>query len=134
MNMHWSAAYVGQPWSPARNCWWLVQHIQLERWGRRMPTLEIAGPFTWEQWRTLSELLRDSPWHRVQTTPIEGDVLVTRGASGPHVGVFIDRRRVLHNYGWIDAEDGMPRGAIRVDLLADMLAGGYSRPEVWRHL
>lgn len=134
--LHWSAAYVGRPWSPAFNCWALVQHLQRERWGREMPALEIAaGRFSWEQWRTLSELLRDTPWRRVEGRPAaEGDVLVVRGMSGPHVGVFVGERkcRVLHNMGHV-GDDGRPVGSVRCEPLWDMLAAGYSRPEVWRH-
>lgn len=133
----WWAAYVGQPWKPTRNCWWLTQHLQLERWQRTMPDLAIAaGQFTWEQWKTLSTLLRDTPWRRLdpKAPPREGDVLVVRGHEGPHVGTFVGepRPRVLHNCGGIDMT-GRPYGSVRCDLLPDLLIAGYTRPEVWRH-
>lgn len=133
-DLHWSAAWVGQPWSPARNCWWLVQQLQRERWSREMPALQVGeGVFGWEQWRALSGLLRGTPWARVEGGALEGDVLVVRGLAGPHVGVFIDRERVLHNCGGVSPTTRQPFGSVRLEALPELLAGGYGRPEIWRH-
>lgn len=133
--LHWSAAHVGRLWTPTFNCWAFLSELQRERWDRRMPNLAIAvGKFTWEQWRTLSTLLRDTPWARIEGRGREGDVLVVRGMDGPHVGTFSgeSRQRVLHNCGYV-GKDGRPVGSVRHDALDDLLVAGYSRPEVWRY-
>jgi hypothetical protein len=136
---HWSAPYVGRLWSPAFFCWSLVQLVQLEQWQRVLPDLPGEGDRTAQ----LRALTGHAGWAQVMGPAItearEGDVLLTRGPEGPHVGVVIQRRgfpvSLLHNLGGI-VEDG-PRkgqavGSVRIDTLAALGSLGYGHARAWR--
>jgi cell wall-associated NlpC family hydrolase len=118
--------YVGRPWTPTFNCWALVQLVQRQHFGREMPPLDIGLQPDRQQQRVLAALLgRGRPW-AVTTTPACGDVLVCRSADGPHVGVMLDGRRVLHNRGSL-----RQAGGVRVDRVVDLATAGYSRLTYW---
>lgn len=133
MKWMWINALIGEPWTPQRNCWDLVQRVQREQFGREMPALDIGGQPTRAQWQVLRELLSPTThWRPVPQPARAGDVLVVQGIAGAHVGVFVDPKRVLHKAGGLE-KDGKASGATCLQDLRDLLATGYSRPEIWRH-
>jgi cell wall-associated NlpC family hydrolase len=140
--LSWAAAYIGKPWRAdaegpdAYDCKGLVREVQRRHFGREVPALQVADTRTAEGRAAFMEAVRRSAW-KLQppgTRPAEGDILVAQGADGAHVGSFLVNGRrlgVLHAQGHTDAK-GIERGAVRWDELRDLLACGYSRPELWR--
>jgi cell wall-associated NlpC family hydrolase len=128
--MSWLRDYIGKPWRAdaegpeAYDCKGLVRAVQTRVWGRDVPAL--LHPARLATWAAVRASAEHDGWRPVQDKPAEGDIVVLRGKDGPHVGVFVRAQRrlqVLHAHGG---------GAVRLNLLADLLVGGYSRPEVWR--
>lgn len=134
--LHWAAGLIGKPWRGdaegphAYDCKGLARYVQRSRWGREVPALKIADTQTPEGRAAFFEAVRRSPWQRTADAPQEGDIVVLQGADGAHVGVMVQVGRRL---GVLHAQGTVARGgAVRFDELRDLLACGYSRPEVWR--
>lgn len=131
---HWSAEYVGLPWSEDFNCWHLVRKVQLERFGREMPALDINMDPSTENWQALTDLLVHSVWRPAEGVPREGDVLLMRGPRGPHVGVIVYpgvRPELLHNDG-IELPDGTASGSTTIAPVSDLPKLKYGRFKLWR--
>jgi cell wall-associated NlpC family hydrolase len=130
---HWSTRYRGAPWAAgatgpdAFDCWGLVRDVQRAVFGRDLPHIVVGEEPPPQQWRTIRALVQASAWRRIEqlTARTHGDVLFCLGADGlPHVGVLVDRQRVLHTYrGGTAAID-------RVDALGGL---GFGHLECWRH-
>lgn len=136
----WINEYLGRPWREdcegpeAYDCKGLVRHVQRLVWGHEVPPLLQIGTAT--DWAAVRASCRSSGWAPIGEgdTARDGDVLLVRGATGPHVGVFVrvDRRMlVLHAHGML--VQGQQVGRVRLNSLCDLLAGGYSRPQIWRY-
>jgi cell wall-associated NlpC family hydrolase len=137
---HWAAHYIGKPWRPdadgpqAYDCKGLVRAVQRARWGREVPALQVADTRTDEGRAAFMAAVRRGGWQRTHSQAIEGDVLLVQGSRGAHVGTFVTVGRtlgVLHAPGMHDAQ-GRPQGRVVWQELRDLLASGYTRPEVWR--
>lgn len=137
---HWSARYIGRPWAVDFTCWTLVQLVQREQWGRDVPDLpedEAARP------ALLRTVAQRAAWSLVAGDPLvsarEGDVLLLRGPTGPHVGVVIERKgfpaSLLHNLGGIATEGarkGRAVGSVCIATLAALGSLGYGHLRLWR--
>lgn len=124
-------AYIGRPWRAdacgpeAFDCKGLVRAVQRQVWGRDVPPLGDART----AWRAASA----AGWAPTDAAPAAGDVLLVHAIDGPHVGVFVARGRrlmVLHARSRIVR--GVQAGRVELHALADLLASGYTRPQVWR--
>jgi cell wall-associated NlpC family hydrolase len=136
--MSWLSLYIGRPWREdaegldAYDCKGLVRAVQRSVWDREVPALLHAGKLT--DWAAVRAACASEGWRPVDAPPEEGDILVVHGPRGPHVGTFVRHGRllqVLHAFGRRD-ESGRQVGSVRINTLAEMLTGGYSRPQVWR--
>lgn len=139
-DLHWSAQYVGLPWREdadgpdAYDCKALVRHVLPRHLG--LPAPRIVGAGTPADWAAVRDSVQHDGWHRVQAPAMVGDIVVLHNLQGAHVGVVIAGGRlprVLHAEGQSTLK-GEPRGAVVVDELRDLLAGVYSRPQLWRYL
>lgn len=102
---HWTEKYLGQPWTPEKNCYYWFRRVMEEQFGRKgLPPGEAvsekeitrlaARGFT-------EEAVRGCGWERVEDEPREGDaVYLTQGKiCNTHIGVVFFRggkRFVLH--------------------------------------
>lgn len=105
--MSWSADYVGLPyldrgrsWDGA-DCWGLVRIVYSDQLGILLPS--YAGDYAsaeeaGEVAAAVSRAFAPSPsWEAVTDAGLAFDVLVFRaGRQGLHVGVRVDRSRMLH--------------------------------------
>lgn len=139
MTEQWINDYLGRPWRAdaegpeAYDCKGLVRAVQRRVWCREVPALLHVGMTT--DWAEVRASCVHSGWRPIAEgdSAQPGDVLLVRGTSGPHVGVFVrldGRTLVLHAHGLV--RGGMQVGRVRLNSLCDLLAGGYSRPQVWR--
>lgn len=133
----WLSDYIGRPWREdaegpaAYDCKGLVRAVQARVWSRAVPALLGVDRLT--DWAAVRASAALDGWRPVQAVPVEGDILVVRGKDGAHVGTFVTVRRslqVLHSHSFI--KGGRQLGRVRLTPLPELLAGGYSRPEVWR--
>lgn len=138
MAEHWINSYLGRPWRAdcegpeAFDCKGLVRVVQACQWGRDVPPLLQVGPHT--DWAEVRASCQRSGWQLKAegVAAAEGDILLVRGLNGPHVGVFVQLGRrllVLHAHGLV--RGGRQVGRVRLNALCDLLAGGYSRPQIW---
>ncbi|MGA0608821.1 hypothetical protein [Caldimonas sp. KR1-144] len=135
--MSWVNYYIGKPWKrdaegpAAFDCKGLVRDVEQKHAGKSVPRLLNVGRLT--DWAAVRESVARDGWRPVKDRPREFDILTVRGKDGPHVGVFVRigrRLRVLHAHGY--ERDGRSIGRVRHDDLADLLAGGYGHPRIWR--
>jgi hypothetical protein len=95
---HWAAGLIGQPWTPERNCWWLVREVFRQQHGIELPLVAVGQQGNDQALREVGQV---SGWHPVgDVTPQEWDVVLMRGIHGRHVGVVTSangRLGVLHN-------------------------------------
>lgn len=130
--MHWAHPLIGAPWTPERNCWWLVRHYFAARHGVQMPALSIAPGES--AVAALLQAVQVSGWRRAADPAREDDVLLMRGPlGGRHVGVIVEAAGlvgVLHNDGQMTSRG--PRGHVVFQSLADLAADGYDAFELWR--
>ena len=110
--VHWSADYIGAPWSArgrdhsGLDCWGLVRLVYLERLGRDLPDFE--GYVSGHEKRDIDALIAGErakgDWREVdQAEPFDIAVFRT-GKLATHLGVMIDARRMLHVADGRDAE------------------------------
>lgn len=135
--MSWLQDYIGRPWREdargpeAYDCGGLVCAVQRAVWGRAVPALE--SPRSTMRPSALRPAL--GGWqHCPLPDAAEGDILMLRSTKGPHVGVFIRHMRrlaVLHAHGRIVR--GRQCGRVCVSSMDELIGGGYSRPQAWRH-
>jgi cell wall-associated NlpC family hydrolase len=122
-------AYTGRPYRAdacgpeAFDCRGLVRAVQRAVWGRDVPPL---GP-------DALRACRAAGWAPTTEPPAAGDVLLVHAVDGPHVGVFVRAgRRVMVLHARSRLVGGVQRGRVERHALPDLLACGYSRPQVWR--
>lgn len=139
MTEQWINDYLGRPWRAdaegpeAYDCKGLVRAVQRRVWCREVPALLHVGMTT--DWAEVRASCVRSGWRPVADggAAQPGDVLLVRGTGGPHVGVFVQvdsRLQVLHAHGLV--RRGVQIGRVRLNSVAELLGGGYSRPQVWR--
>lgn len=125
-------AYIGRPYRDdacgpqAYDCKGLVRAVQRALWGRDVPPL--AG--TWLAWR---DACRSAGWAPSAAAPEPGNVLLVRALDGAHVGVFVRvGRRLMVLHARSRVVRGAQVGRVELHALPDLLACGYTRPQVWR--
>lgn len=94
MSAHWTEAYVGLPYekgggSKGFNCWTFFRHVQLHRFGIRVP--EISEPDSkFKLLRKVPAAARELGWEKVGT-PRTGDAVLMAHFKHPnHVGLWVD--------------------------------------------
>lgn len=108
MMMHWSAAWVGLPWSDRGrdrtgcDCWGLARLVYAEHLGIALPSYAEAYPSAGEIVE-IDEAIRGAlaigPWV-VVTEPSAFDLaLFRRGGFDSHIGIMVDPLRMLHMMG-----------------------------------
>lgn len=126
MTAHWASPLVGEPWTPQRNCWWLVREVFRRRHGLSMPEHAAGVP-------ALLEAARGNGWARAEGEPRPDDVVVMAGPTGRHVGVLVEANGgmlLMHSNGHMT--DRGPVGAVVLQSLQDAASGGYEDFELWR--
>jgi len=97
--LHWSAAYVGRPWSARDHCWALIERafaargIALPDYGARF-SAALAG----EAKAALFDPIADWPWASVpEGAEREFDVAIfTRAGIADHAGIVVEPGAMLH--------------------------------------
>jgi cell wall-associated NlpC family hydrolase len=121
--MSWAAAYIGQPWTPERDCWAFFRDVQREAFGREVPAIDIDALSLTACLRTFKAHPERGRWLPTDD-PQDGDgVLLARGRLPSHVGIWVDGGRVLHSL------EGFGVVCQRV---ADLRAAGWSRIDCYR--
>ena len=133
---HWAAEFIGLPWSPERNCWWLVREVFKKRWGVDMPAVGVGELQVTDNVAAIKEAASASGWRPVHDgDPADGDILLCRDVTGKrHVGVMLqDGRRLLllHNDGHVGSS-GQNVGSVVAQPLRDAIADGMTDIELWR--
>jgi cell wall-associated NlpC family hydrolase len=80
------------------DCWHFFRRVQLERFGRDVPTVDVDGLSTLACAKAFERHEERGDWSIV-TLPQEGDaVLMGRGKRPTHVGIYVDANggSVLH--------------------------------------
>lgn len=129
---HWAAKYIGTPWSPEKNCWWLVREVFRERWGVEMPSIGVGDLQAADNVAVIKEAASRSGWRPADGKPEDGDILLCRDITGKrHIGVMVQdggRLLLLHNDGHMGSKG--PVGSVVAQPLRD--AEGLSEVELWR--
>lgn len=132
---HWAAGLIGKPWKrgapgpDAFDCWQLVRHVQLTRFGVEMPILAIGAD---TNWTGLRAMINRTQWGKAEGLAREGDVATMKGSDGAHVGVVINADGytpvLLHCIG----SESHHGGGVIVTTLAEIGDLGFARVEIWR--
>lgn len=132
--MHWAHPLIGTPWTPERNCWWLVCRYFAGRHGVQMPALAIGGDPGEDNVAAILRAAQASGWRPARGAAREDDVVLMRGPLGRrHVGVMVEADGlvgVLHSDGSMTPHG--PRGQVVFQSLAQATADGYGEHEFWR--
>lgn len=92
-------SYVGLPYLEGGttrdgfNCWGLLYHITTEYFNRDIPILPIGDEVACSS--IFADMIRQGSWEQVNL-PVDGDGVLLRGGTAPHVGVFLNGG-VLHS-------------------------------------
>jgi cell wall-associated NlpC family hydrolase len=132
----WIAGLIGRPYlrggtgPECFDCRGLVAWVLREHYRLPVPALLQGRP----EHRLAGALGPTEPlagWRCLPgETPREADILVLRG-RGAHVGIFVPYGELglLHS-----VEPPAVATGVRFDPLEALLAGGFSRPALWRYL
>jgi len=131
MDLHWSAGFVGIPFSElgrtreGADCWGLACVVYRERLGVDLPEYQGAYVSVSERQEIAALIARvtaTSAWRTVKAAHRPFDICVfRRGRLGSHIGVVIEPGRMLHM-----VEDGQSRiEDYRSPRWAAKLAGVY---------
>jgi hypothetical protein len=126
---HWSAHYIGTPWTPQYTCWGFVRSVQAIEFGRALPEVAL-GDSAGDRTGVLLPLLRSGQWAQCEGPAIDGDILSMRGPDGPHVGVVAvigGAEWLVHNLG----SAAVP-GSVRRDRVDELGRLGYGHLQLWR--
>ncbi|MGV8987819.1 MAG: NlpC/P60 family protein [Cypionkella sp.] len=125
MITHWAGRYLGTPWVAGESdCWNLARRIWREQFGRDVPAVIVDASSPFETRRMLRDGDR-SRW-QVTQTPMEGDaVMMARGTTPCHVGVYLADGSILHSVEGAGVICTAAEGLLRVGY---QVAGFYA----WR--
>lgn len=129
---HWAAEFIGIPWSPERNCWWLVREVFRVRYDVEMPHLGVGDLQAADKVADIKAAAEVVGFRPGDGPARDGDVLLCRDITGKrHVGVVIEWRgkvQLLHNDGHMSAHG--PVGSVIRQPLAE--ATQLTDLELWR--
>jgi cell wall-associated NlpC family hydrolase len=130
--MHWSTAYVGLPWADRGrdrsgcDCWGLARLVYEAELGIALPSYAGEYPSAEEQIE-IDGLIRGAvavgPWIEVEAPEPFDLVLFGLGRFDSHIGVMVDRARMLHMMG---------RDAAKIERV-DAPQWLRRRRGIWRH-
>jgi len=100
---HWTMNYLGQSWTPERNCYYWFRKIMAERFGYEgLPLNEVVsvnGSARVAMRQFTDEAAKNQGWIRTET-PREGDaVMLAEGKRSSHIGVVVwikEKLMVIH--------------------------------------
>jgi hypothetical protein len=123
--VHPAAGLIGEPWTPERNCWWLVREYFARCRGLALPELADLGA-----------ALRASRWRRADDAPRADDIVLMRAPlDARHVGVMLAADARL----WVLHCDGGPLpggarcwGGVVWQPQELLIGAGYRDFEFWR--
>lgn len=124
---HWTAAYVGLPWSLDCDCWGFFRQVQRERFGRNVPMIDVDALSLLSRTLTFAHHPERQRWIEVGC-PEEGDaVLLGAGRHPAHIGVYVEVNggAVLHS-----AEG---HGVV-IEAPARLRARGWPNITYWRNV
>ena len=98
---HWSADYIGLPWSVDYHCWSLLQDIYRQQYAIDLPDMQYDAASLLAAIRAFGHKQSEyTRWITVEQ-PSEGDVVVMAVGGRPrHIGVWVvimEGGSVLHN-------------------------------------
>jgi len=88
---HWTLKYLGQPWTPERNCYYWFRQIMIEQFGRDgLPpniVVDEKSSARLAMREFANEAVKQHGWV-LSKTPREGDaVFLAEGKRSSHIGV-----------------------------------------------
>lgn len=123
--LHPAAGLIGEPWTPERNCWWLVREYFARCRGLALPELYELGA-----------AVRASAWRRADDAPRADDIVLMRTwLASRHVGVMLaadERLWVLHCDGGPLPGSARCWGGVVWQPLEMLIGAGYGGFEFWR--
>jgi hypothetical protein len=129
---HWAADLIGIPWSPDRNCWWLVREVYRLRFGVELPHLGIGDLQAADSVAAIKAAAVAAGIRPASGPAQEFDVVLCRDLTGKrHCGVMIEWRaklQLLHSDGHMSNRG--PVGSVIRQPLAE--ASQLTNIELWR--
>ena len=123
---HWALPLIGQPWTPERNCWWLVRHVFKEQMGIDLPLVQVGG--TDDAAASIRAASQASGWRPCAAAdPREFDVVTMQGPLGKHIGVMVNAN------GFIGLLHNLEDIGVTFQKLSEVQSIGYRNFEFWRH-
>lgn len=97
MMSHWALKYLGLPWVAGEtDCWNMARRIWSEQFHRDVVSVAVDAASPLASRRALRD--GDKGQWRPTETPIEGDaVMMARGTSPCHVGIYLAGGSILHS-------------------------------------
>lgn len=125
--MHWATELIGEPWTPQRNCWWLVRHVFKSQLGIDMPIVDVQQVDSPENVAAIKAASTRSGWRPAgDSPPREWDIVLMRGPLGRHVGVMVAANGKL---GLLHSIEG---DGVCWHTMDEARRMGYGHFEAWR--
>lgn len=117
---------VGTPWTPQRNCWWLVREVVRRETGLELPVVSVKHPFD-ANVKAIKEAVEVLGFKRIEraSLPRPGWIVLTRTVLDLHAGIVVEANGRI---GVLDSSHR--RGGIYWQTWADAIRGAES-VELW---
>lgn len=129
---HWAASLIGKPYQrggvgpEAFDCWGLVRHVFMVRWGISLPLVAVADAEV-DNGSAIRQVATACGWWPVDDPrPQDGDIALLHGLEGRHVGVIVAADgglKLLHAFEGAGA---------CAQSLGEAALAGFTQPEFWR--
>lgn len=115
----WAVAYVGLPFvvhgrdrASGVDCWGLVRLVYADRYGIELPSWADGYLDLSDRDGIGAALAAERQVWQAVDRPAEGDVVLMRAGTLPHVGVWLTPRRMLHTRERVGARVGFIGGEL----------------------